>query len=197
MIKCDITKSVEVKAMIKQIVDTYGRLDCAYNNAGSVGLIQPTNLLDFPEEAMREANEINIMGTFFCMKYEIEQMVKQGGGAIVNASSICGPEYVFKGYIAYVTGKSAVLTMTKAIATEYAGQGVRINAMEAGLIDAGIIHEAQKFIPEHIQELVNLTPISRLGKPEEVAECVLFLCSDKASFVTGASLVMDGGYTVQ
>jgi len=197
-IKCDVTKSNEVEAMIKKIVDKYGRLDCAYNNAGHVGLIEPTNLLDFPEEAMRAANDLNIMGTFLCMKYEIAQMVKQGkGGAIVNASSICGPEYVFPGYIAYVTGKSAVEVMSRAVATEVAQYGIRVNAMKAGLIDAGIIHEANKFIPEHIQELVNKTPIPRLGKPEEVADCVLFLCSDKAAFVTGASLVMDGGYTIQ
>jgi len=92
--------------------------------------------------------------------------------------------------------KSAVLTMTKAAAVEYGPMNVRNNAMEAGLIDAGIIHEALEIMPEHIAELVEKTPISRLGKPEEVAGCVLFLCSEKGAFINGAGLVMDGGYTV-
>ena len=188
-IKVDVTQAKEVEAMIEKTVETYGRLDCAFNNAGIDGKV---NLLQMcTEEEWDRVININLKGVWLCMKYEIPQMLKQGSGAIVNTASIAG--LTGQGTIAYTASKHGVVGMTKAAALECAKKGIRVNAVCPATIDTPMVKELIEAHPEMKKYVVNMQPMGRVGKPEEVAWAVVWLCSDAASFITGHSLPVDGG----
>lgn len=194
-IKTDVTKSADVDAMVKKAVDTYGQLDCAYNNAGIQG--DPGNIAECPEENWDKVIDINVKGVWLCMKYEIRQMLKQGGGAIVNASSILG-QVAVEGRAAYVSSKHAVAGLTRAAALEYAPANIRVNAICPGMtrtpfVEWVISHEDPQWEEREIARL----PIGRFGVPDEQARAIVWLCSDEASFVTGTLMNVDGGYLAQ
>lgn len=194
-VKADVAKASEVEALIKQGVDTYGRLDCAFNNAGISGAIGASTH-EYPDESWERVIGINLKGVWLCMKYEIPQMLRQAGGAIVNTASIWGLVGA-AGASAYVASKHGVVGLTRAAALEYASQGIRINAVNPGTIRTPILEPFIAAIPEFESMMTARHPIGRIGMPEEVAEAVLFLCSDAASFVIGQTLAVDGGYTAQ
>ena len=199
-VRADVSTAAEVEAMINKAIETYGRLDCAYNNAGimeSPGV--PTH--EYPEESWDRVIAINLKGVWLCMKYEIPQMLKQGSGAIVNASSIWGLVGA-SGFSAYVASKHGVAGLTKTAALEYADSNIRVNSVNPGAIDtsmaAGALGAVSGGDPEVMAQLISrIHPVGRLGTPEEIAESVVWLCSDAASFVTGHTLSVDGGYLAQ
>jgi NAD(P)-dependent dehydrogenase (short-subunit alcohol dehydrogenase family) len=189
-VKTDVSKAAEVEVLIQTVIDTYGRLDCAFNNAGIEGAIVPT--ADYPEAAWDRTMAINLKGVWLCLKYEIPQMLKQGGGAIVNTASVGG--LVGTAMIsAYVASKHGVVGLTKTAALEYAKAGIRVNAVCPGVILTPMVQR----LPELLEAFTAAEPIGRLGKPEEIAEAVVWLCSDAASFVTGHAMAVDGGYVAQ
>ncbi|UCH34361.1 MAG: SDR family oxidoreductase, partial [Armatimonadota bacterium] len=190
-VETDVSQGAAVEAMVGRAMDNYGRLDCAFNNAGTVGEMGST--VECTEENWEHIINTNLKGVWLCMKHEIPQMLEQGGGAIVNMSSVSGIRGL-QDFSAYTASKGGILELTRTAALEYSKLGVRINAVCPGTIDtptvAGVV--AQK--PELMEEFRALHPIGRIGKPEEVAEAVVWLCSDAASFVTGHALAVDGGY---
>lgn len=185
-VKTDVCEGAEVEALINTVVETYGQLDCAFNNAG-VFNGGPTH--EFLEEDWDNVINTNLKGVWLCMKYEIPQMLKQGGGVIVNNSSAAGLVGV-PNWAAYVSSKHGVLGLTKCVALEYAKQGIRINAVCPAFIHTPMV-EAVLNEPEQIAMMMH--PIGRIGAPEEVADAVIWLCSDASSFVTGEVLRLDGG----
>jgi len=195
-IKADATNETDSRELVAQAVSTYGRLDVAFNNAGIEGEVgKPTH-----EQSVANYHAVmdtNVLGVLLAMKYEIAAMLKNGGGAIVNNASV-GGLVGFPGASVYVASKHAVLGLTKTAALEYAKQGIRINAISPGGIETPMLH---RFTggpgTDFFNQLAGMHPIGRLGRPEEIAEAVLWLCSDKASFVTGLSLTADGGWTAQ
>jgi NAD(P)-dependent dehydrogenase (short-subunit alcohol dehydrogenase family) len=194
-VKCDVSQPGEVEATVLEAVRRYGRLDYAFNNAGISGAAALT--ADYPVESWNQVIAINLTGVYLCMKYEIAQMLKNGGGAIVNNSSILGV-VGFQTAPAYVAAKHGVIGLTQTAANEYATQGIRINAVGPGFIKTPMLENAGLLDNKPMYEmLVNLHPVHRLGTPEEVAAPVLWLCSAEASFVTGITMLVDGGYTTQ
>jgi len=194
-IEADVSRAHDVEAIVNRVVETYGRLDHAFNNAGIGGVQAPT--AEYPEEAWHQVISVNLTGVWLCMKYEIQQMLKQGGGAIVNMSSILG-KVGFANSPAYEASKHGVIGLTKAAALEYATKDIRVNAVCPGFIKTPMLERAGILSdPEVREQMVGLHPLNRLGQPEEVAEAVLWLCSDAASFVTGHALLVDGGYVAQ
>jgi len=193
-VKADVSRSDEVEAMVKKAVEVYGRLDCAFNNAG----LGPgrSRTADFTEEEWDRVISINLKGVWLCLKYEIQQMRKQGAGAIVNTASVVGL-VGFQGAPAYVASKHGVVGLTKAAALEYATSGVRINAVCPGVTSTPMIEDIVAARPKMAEFYRTLHPMGRLARPEEIAEAVVWLCSDAASFVTGHSLVVDGGLVAQ
>ena len=191
-VKTDVSRSAEVEALVNKAVQTYGRLDYAHNNAGVEGMSAYT--AELTEEDWDRTININLKGVWLCMKYEIPQMLKQGGGAIVNTSSVLGLGAVPKSP-AYITSKHGVFGLTKAAAVEYAKAGIRINAVCPGIIATPMVERMIGNLQDH-SLLIEQRPIERLGTPEEVAEAVVWLCSDAASFVIGHGMVVDGGKTV-
>jgi NAD(P)-dependent dehydrogenase (short-subunit alcohol dehydrogenase family) len=189
-IKADVTKPSDCEYMVKATLDKYGRLDFACNNAGIGGDQNPT--ADYSIEAWGKAIAVNLSGVFYCMKYEIPAMLKSGGGSIINMASILG-RVGFAGAVGYVAAKHGVLGLTKTAAIEYAPHGIRVNVVGPGFISTPLIRELEDN-PAINNMLISLHPIGRLGKPEEVAELVIWLSSDKASFITGAYYPVDGGY---
>ncbi|ACL25614.1 SDR family oxidoreductase [Chloroflexus aggregans] len=189
-VRCDVSQSNEVEQLIAQAVDTFGRIDFAHNNAGIEG-VQAT-LVDYPEEVWDRVIDINLKGVWLCMKYEIRQMLQQGGGAIVNTSSVAGLSGS-RGVLAYVASKHGIVGITKAAALEYARSGIRVNAICPGTIHTAMIDRFTQGDPEVLAQFAESEPIGRLGSPEEVANSVVWLCSEKASFITGATLPVDGG----
>lgn len=190
--KCDVSQEAEVKAMIEKIVSEYGRLDYACNNAGIGGAQNLTG--EYSLADWNKVIQINLTGVWLCMRYEIPQMLQQGGGAIVNMASILG-SVGFANSSAYVAAKHGVVGLTKSAAIEYGTQNIRVNSVgpafiHTPLVDSSLDQETQDY-------LAGLHAMKRLGKPEEVAELVVWLCSDKASFVTGSYYLVDGGYTAQ
>lgn len=192
-VKCDVASDTEVKGMMDQIIRTSGRLDYAFNNAGIEGKQALTP--DCTEENWDRVISINLKGVWLCMKHEIAQMLKQGGGAIVNCSSIAGLTG-FAGIPAYSASKHGVIGLTRTAALEYAKSNIRVNAVCPGVIQTAMV---ERFVQNgaQIQNLAAGAPMGRVGKPEEIAEAVLWLCSDAASFVTGNPMVIDGGWVAQ
>lgn len=192
-IKTDVSKETDVSAMVEKTIATYGHLDYAFNNAGIEQI--PTPFVEQIEETFDQIMDINVKGVWLCMKHQIPQMLKNGGGAIVNMSSI-GGIIGGAGVPIYVASKHAVLGLTKSVALEYAKEGIRINAVCPGAIETDLFDRFADN-PEMRQRMMAMHLIGRVGKPEEIAEAVVWLCSDKASFVTSQSLPLDGGYVAQ
>ena len=193
-IKTDVSKSTEVSTLVSKTVETYGPLDFAFNNAGKAGAVVFT--AEQTEETWDAIIDTNLKGVWLCMKYELLHMLKQGSGVIVNNSSIYGLVGGANCSV-YAASKHGILGLTKCAAVEYAKSGVRINAVAPGLIETAMIAGAFGSIDAAKEQLLPKLPIGRIGKPKEIAEAVLWLCSDKASFVTGHTLTVDGGYVVQ
>lgn len=189
-VRTDVSQRAEVEALIATTVEMYGRLDYAHNNAGISG---PQALLaDYPEEAWDRVIGVNLKGVWLCMKYELRQMLQQGGGVIVNTSSTAGMAGS-RGVSAYVASKHGIVGLTKAAALEYARRNIRVNAVLPGTIHTPLIDSFTGGDEQILAQFAESEPIGRLGAPEEVASAVLWLCSDGASFVTGATLAVDGG----
>ena len=194
-IKTDVSNAAEVEAMVNKAVETYGRLDFAFNNAGIGDTMAYT--ADLTEEEWDRTINVNLKGVWLCMKYEIKQMLKQGGGAIVNMSSVIGLVGL-KGSSAYTASKGGVIQLTRTAALEYTRSGIRINAVCPSFIATPMNKRLLANEPELEKKIKNiLHPVGRLGEPEEVAVVVIWLCSDRASFITGHPLVVDGGYLAQ
>jgi len=189
-VETDVSQPDQVEALINATVETYGRLDCAFNNAGIEG--EQATTADCTEENWDRVININLKGVWLGMKYEIQQMLKQGGGAIVNMSSVAGL-VGFPNAPAYVASKHGILGLTKTAALEYATEGIRVNAVCPGVIRTAMVERVTGGKPEVEAQFAAMEPVGRMGKPEEVAEAVVWLCSDAASFVTGHPMVVDGG----
>jgi len=191
----DVAEAGDVEGMVNMTIDVFGQLDCAFNNAGVGGVAAFTH--EYPEENWEHVININLKGVWLCMKYEIRQMLKQGGGAIVNTSSAGGLVGVGRGSSAYVATKHGVIGLTKAAALEYAQKSIRVNAVCPGPTMTPWLDRAFAASPAIKDELLRLVPNGRFGEPEEIAETVVWLCSDAASFVTGHAMAVDGGYVAQ
>ncbi len=187
----DVTDPDQVEEMVCRTIGTYGRLDYGFNNAGITSGGSPA--VDISLEDWRLVIDVNFTGVWLSMKYEIPQILKQGGGAIVNCASVLG-QVGFAGSAAYVASKHGILGLTKSAALDYAADGIRITAVCPGFIRTPMIEEALGTEDEDIAPLLTFEPVGRLGRPEEVAAMVVWLCSDEASFVTGSSMVVDGGW---
>jgi NAD(P)-dependent dehydrogenase (short-subunit alcohol dehydrogenase family) len=192
-VRCDVTRTEDVKAALDKAIEVFGHLDVAFNNAGSEQAITAT--ADLTEEEWDRIVSINLRSVFLCMKYEIPLMLKQGSGAIVNTSSGAGVKG-FKGQAAYASAKHGVVGLTKAAALDYASQNIRINAVCPGIIDTPMMNRFSGGTKEGRQRVISQEPIGRMGQPEEIANAVVWLCSDAASFAIGHALVIDGGQTV-
>jgi len=193
-VQADVTEEDEVVELIKWTVETFGRLDVAFNNAGAIGVRGP--LAETTTDSYQRVFDVNVKGVFFSMKHEIRQMLKQGGGVIVNNASIVGLIGVRK-WALYVASKHAVLGLTKAAALEVAGQNIRVNAISPGAIHTDILDNFIGGRDDVKTRLVSKYPLGRVGRLEEITEVTLFLSSDDASFITGQNLTVDGGFTAQ
>ena len=192
--RADVSQRAEVEALIRQTVETYGRVDCAHNNAGIEGDMAPT--ADCTEANWDRTIAINLKGVWLCMKYEIPQMLEQGSGVIVNTSSVAGL-VGFLNLPAYVATKHGVAGLTRTAALEYAQQGIRVNAVCPGVIHTSMIDRIVGGDAEAEAQFTALEPVGRMGSPAEVAQAVVWLCSDAASFVTGVAMPVDGGFVAQ
>jgi NAD(P)-dependent dehydrogenase (short-subunit alcohol dehydrogenase family) len=189
-VKTDVSKADEVEALISTTMNVYGRLDFAFNNAG----IPASGLLtEISEVEWDRVIDINLKGTWLCLKYEIPVMLQQGNGVIVNVASGAGV-VGFAGYTSYSAAKGGIIALTRSAAIEYAKTGIRINVISPGAIATDMLAT----LPSDVMaQIVGGHPIGRVGTAEEVAEAVLWLCSDSASFIIGHNMVLDGGYTAQ
>ena len=192
-VRCDVSKSADVEALVKATVAKYGRLDCAYNNAGVEGAW--TRIHECTEENFDFNYNVNLKGVFLCLKYQIRQFLAQGGpGAIVSTASIAGL-VGSKNAGAYVAAKHGVVGLTKTAALEYATKGIRVNAVCPGVIRTPMLERMFSVNPKMEQAMIGFEPIGRFGVPTEIGEAAVWLCSDQASFVTGHAMVVDGGAT--
>ncbi len=190
-IHADVSQAGHVEALISKTVEAYGRLDAAHNNAGIEGIRVPT--AEFPEDEWDRVIATNLKGVWLTMKYEIQQMLEQGGGAIVNTSSIAGL-IGMKGSTAYGAAKHGVIGLTKVAALEYATQGIRVNAVCPGAVASPMTDRLIGREPGRREMYMAMQPVGRFGTPDEIAQAVVWLCSDAASFVTGHAMPVDGGY---
>jgi len=193
-VKCDVSKNADVKALIEKTVTTFGGLDFAFNNAGIEGIM--TTIQDCSEENWDKTIGVNLKGIWLCMKYEIPEILKKGKGVIVNCSSVAGL-VGFQGLPVYVASKHGVIGLTKTAALECATLGIRVNAVCPGVIQTPMIDRITGKKKEAEEQFASLEPIGRFGQPEEIANAVVWLCSDEASFVTGISMPVDGGFVAQ
>jgi NAD(P)-dependent dehydrogenase (short-subunit alcohol dehydrogenase family) len=193
-VSCDVSIESDVKNLVSSAVAKYGRLDFAFNNAGIEGT--PASVTDCTNENWDKTIAINLKGVWYCMKYQIPEMLKTGGGSIVNNSSIAGL-VGFAGVPAYVASKHGVIGLTKNAALDYAKQNIRVNAVCPGVIHTPMIDRFTGGNAQAIEQLKAGEPLGRLGKPEEIAETVIFLCSEGASFITGQAIAVDGGWVAQ
>jgi len=193
-IHCDVADDTQVESMVEQTVAKFGRLDAAYNNAGVQNVA--VEAAETTREDFDRVISINLRGVWSCMKFELRQMLKQGSGAIVNCSSIgglvAGPK---RG--TYQASKHGVLGLTKSAALDYAARGIRINAVCPGIIDTSMLDKMMATQADALSAMLKGVPIGRLGRPEEIASAVLWLCSSAASFMVGHALAVDGGYTIR
>lgn len=197
--KCDVTKEEDVRAMVEKAVSLYGRLDYAFNNAGigPDGERWPlTNIVDMPEDYWDKTIDINLKGVFLCLKYEMKQMIKQKFGAIVNTSSI-GALNPPPGFCAYGASKGGLNTLTRSAALEGAAFNVRVNTIMPGPTDGtNLFKYLTGSVPGMKENMTNRIPLHRVGRPEDIAEAVIYFCSDAASWVTGQVMAIDGGMTL-
>lgn len=193
-VKTDVSKAGQVQELVETTVKTFGRLDYAANNAGVLHPWLPAT--DITEEDFDKTIAVNLKGVWLCMKYEIPEILKAGGGAIVNVASIAGV-IGYAGLAAYCASKGGVIQMTKAAALDFASKGLRINAVCPGGVWTPMAATAMgKTIGDEPPPMEN-TPLGRIGQPREIADAVIFLCSEKASFITGFPMIVDGGDTVK
>jgi NAD(P)-dependent dehydrogenase (short-subunit alcohol dehydrogenase family) len=190
-VRTDVSRWAEVEALVARVVATYGRLDCAFNNAGIDGKMART--AECAEEVWNRTIAVNLTGVFFCMKAEIPQMLKQGGGAIVNTASAAGLSGS-PGLPAYVASKHGVVGLTRAAAIEYGREKIRVNCVCPGPIRTPMLERLLSHRPEMEKKFASAEPLKRLGDPAEIGEAVAWLCSDAASYVTGHPMSVDGGY---
>ena len=193
-VAADVSVAAQVETMVAKTVETYGRLDCAFNNAGIEGLFSST-----PEctlENWQRVIGINLSGVFYCMKYEVPEMLKTGGGTIVNTSSICGLAGIAN-TAAYTAAKHGVVGLTKTAALEFSAKGIRVNAVCPGFIRTPMVARVMDRGSFDEKAVIQTHPINRLGKAEEIAEAVLWLSTDASSFVTGVPMPVDGAYMAQ
>ena len=194
-VETDVSDSEHVQALVDKTMERFGRLDYAVNNAGVGGESVPT--AEISEDGWDRVIGINLTGVWLCMKHQIPAMLENGGGAIVNVASILG-KVGFSTAAAYVSAKHGVLGLTKTAAMEYATQGIRVNAVSPGFIYTPMLESAGMAEgTEMYNHISSLHPMQRMGTSEEVANMIVWTCSDEASFVTGASLMVDGGFTAQ
>lgn len=191
-IKCDVSKTTDVKALMEKAIAHFGKIDYAFNNAGIEGLMANTH--ECTEENWDKTISVNLKGIWLCMKYEIPYMLKANKGVIINCASVAGLNG-FIGLPAYVATKHAVVGLTKTAALEYAKAGIRVNAVCPGVIHTAMIDRITGKDKEVEKQYIGMEPIGRMGNPEEVAETVVWLCSDGASFVTGVAMPVDGGFS--
>jgi NAD(P)-dependent dehydrogenase (short-subunit alcohol dehydrogenase family) len=194
-VRCDVTRAEDVKAALDKTVETFGRLDFAFNNAG-IEPRKPAPIAEYEEEEWNRIIDTDLRGVFLCMKHEIPLILKQGGGAIVNTSSGAGIIGI-KNSSAYTAAKHGVIGLTRSAALDYAAHNIRVNAVCPGYIDTPMMDRFTGGTPEGRAKVISEEPIGRMGKPEEIAAAVIWLCSDAAAFVVGHALVIDGGQTVQ
>jgi NAD(P)-dependent dehydrogenase (short-subunit alcohol dehydrogenase family) len=190
---CDVTRSEDVQTSLTTTVNRFGRLDYAFNNAGAEQ--RPKLTADITEEEWDRIITINLRSVFLCLKYEIPLMLQHGGGAIVNTSSGAGIKVFGRG-AAYAAAKHGVVGLTKDAALDYASSNIRINAICPGIIDTEMMDRFTGGAPEERDRVIAQEPIGRMGRPDEIAATVVWLCSDAASFVTGHAMVVDGGQTL-
>ncbi|MQB12237.1 SDR family NAD(P)-dependent oxidoreductase [Agrobacterium sp. ICMP 6402] len=193
-IRCDVANMEHVAAMVDKTVAEFGRLDAAFNNAGVQSPVAET--ADADPKDYDFVMGVNLRGVWNCMKYELLQMRKQGSGAIVNNSSLGGLVGIAERGI-YHASKHGVVGLTKSAGLEYAAKGIRINAICPGIIETPMVTGMLETQPKAMDALMQVVPMNRLGKAEEIADAVLWLCSDAASYIVGHALPVDGGYTVQ
>jgi NAD(P)-dependent dehydrogenase (short-subunit alcohol dehydrogenase family) len=197
-VRTDVTSGADVEALVRAAVETYGRLDCAFNNAGIGGTSVDGRRYashECPEEHWARILAVNLTGVFLCLKYEIAQMLEQGGGSIVNTASVAGLVGGFGS--PYVASKHGVVGLTRNMALEYARRGIRINAVCPGVVETPMVETAFSSVPGLEERWREIEPVGRFAAPSEIAEAVTWLCSDAASFVTGVALPVDGGWTAQ
>ncbi len=192
-IQADVSQHNSVRNLIQQTIETYGRLDCAFNNAGIAGdVFTPT--ADHTEENWDTVMDVNLKGTFLCMKYEIAEMLKTGGGAIVNNSSVYGLKSSTVGHMPYAVSKHGMIALTKTAAHEYATKGIRINAVCPGWTHSEIVDAALEAYPAVNQLIAEQVPMQRVADSIEIARVVMWLCSDESSYITGQAIAPDGGW---
>ena len=194
-VHADVSRAADVEAMVDAAVNAYGRLDCAYNNAGIEGYYGG-RLHEYPEDTFDRLMDINVKGVWLCLKYEIPQMLKQGSGAIVNTASVAGL-VGSRRLSVYSASKHAVIGLTKSAALEYASDGIRVNAVCPGIIDTPMMDRLVEGRDGYAAAIPTRQPIGRKGTPDEIAEAVAWLCSDAASLVTGLAMAVDGAFTAQ
>ena len=193
-IRADVSRAADTEAMVRTVVETYGRLDCAFNNAGIEGEMQSTQ--DYSEAVWERVMGINLKGVWLSMKAEIQHMLGHGGGAIVNTASAAGLVAV-PSLSAYVAAKHGVVGLTKTAALEYAKAGIRVNAVCPGGVDTPMVQRVFGSNRELAEAAIASEPVGRLAQPSEIGEAVAWLCSDAASFVTGHPMAVDGGMVAQ
>ena len=193
-VKADVTKSSEVEALVQKTVQAFGRLDFALNNAGIDGVRART--ADYPAEVWHQVIDVNLTGVFLCMKFELPLMIKQASGVIINMSSVAGVTG-FPGHAAYTASKHGVIGLTKTAAIDYAKAGIRVNAICPAYTRTPMLTRMLEQRPDLETKLISRVPLRRLGTAEEIAQAAIYLFSDAAAFITGHSLVMDGGIVAE
>lgn len=189
---CDVTRAADIEAAIEHTLATYGRLDFAFNNAGIEQPAKP--ILDVTDEEWTRVLDVNLRGVFLCMKHQLPPMLRQGGGVIINTSSGAGVMGI-PGQGAYAASKFGLIGLTKSVALDYAAQNIRVNAICPGIIDTPMMSRFTGDTKEGRARVIAQEPVGRMGRPEEIASAVLWMCSDNAGFLVGHALVMDGGQT--
>jgi NAD(P)-dependent dehydrogenase (short-subunit alcohol dehydrogenase family) len=194
-VRCDVTRIEDIKAALDKTAETFGRLDFAFNNAG-IEPRKPAPTADYDLDEWERIIDVDLRGVFLCMKYEIPLMLKHGGGAIVNTSSGAGVIGI-KGSPAYTAAKHGVIGLTRAAALDYAAQNIRVNAVCPGYIDTPMMGRFTGGTAEGRARVISEEPIGRMGSPEEIANAVVWLCSEAAGFVVGGAQVIDGGQKIK